>query len=330
MQTMKQFNQILLILALIAGSSLTFISCGEDDNGSNAIVLDGLWEVTEIISEEEDPVADNEDGDGDGTTSEDDGTADGDADAGSPPSKTEGESQEAVVEDLGYIRFGLNTYTYFTVEGETMTTHSSGTYILSGKTLTLTEDENTAQPVIAMVELKGNQLTMEIVFEEGPQIWHAQKLAEDPFEDKDGEETEFIDFESEVHQPDSVPGSLWNPDLMALNQSITGTLEYVESYKAEQFYYLKVDSTRTYQLRVELDNPEYDLPAEFMEYVQIWLSNQPYEKNYKAEGDRIQSGETQATFNNITSPTGYLYIRLFSYQDQIKYALTLSEQQASE
>ncbi len=318
---MKKIKHILLILAVVIGASLSLPSCGGDDNGSDAIIMDGLWEITDIISEEQEPVAEDNEAD-DGTTE-----GDGDAGAGSPPAKTEENSQEESAEDFGYIRFDLNTYEHFTVEGEIITTMSAGTYILSGKTLTLTEDENGALPVVAMVELKGTNLTMEMVFEEGPQTWHAQKMAEDPFLDN-GTGTAYVDFESEVHRSDSVQGSLWNPEVIGLNEITKDTLEYVEPYKAEQFYYLKVDSTKTYQLTVNVIEPVYNLPAEFVEYVQVWISHKPFENNYKAEDTRIKSGTE--IFNNLQSPTGYLYIRLFSYQNEIDFELILNEQEEQE
>ncbi len=322
---MKKIKQILLVLAIVIGASMSLPSCGGDDNGTDVIILDGLWEITDIISEEEEPATeDNEPGD-------DTTAGDGDAGAGSPPAKTEGNSQAEIIDDFGYIRFDLNTYAYFTVEGQTITTHSAGTYILSGKTLTLKEAGSADQAVVAMIDLKGNQLIMEMVFEDGSQTWHAQKMANDPFLDNGGDGTEYIDFENEVHKSDSVPGSLWNPDVIGLNQTISGTLDTLislEAYKAEQFYYLKVDSAKTYQLTVNVFDPVYHLPAEFVEYVQVWISHKPFENNYKAEDTRIKSGTE--TFYNLQSPTGYLYIRLFSYQNEIDFELTLTEQEEQE
>lgn len=314
------------MLAVVSGAFLSLPSCGGDDNGSDAIVLDGLWQITEIeiLTEEEETTP---------ATSEDDSTEEGgntdgedDAGAGSPPTKVGTEGEEESNEVLDFIRFDMTTYAYFTVEGETVSTLSAGTYILAGKTLTLTPEEDTDLPVVAMIDLKSNKLTLEITLEEQPQIWHAQKMADDPYKDEDGVEG-YIDFESEVHKPDSMAGSVWNPDVIILNEPISGTLDTLislETYKAEQFFYLKVDTAKTYQLTVDVFQPEYNLPVELVEYVQVWLSHRPFENNYLAEDKRIKSG--YETFENIKSPTGFLYIRLFSFQNEIDFELKLTEQ----
>lgn len=301
---MMKIKHILLMLAVITGASLFLPSCGGDDNGSDAIVLDGLWEITEIEiltqGEEATPNANEEEDDTSG--------------------------QEEIIETLAFIRFDRTTYEYFAVQGETITTLSAGTYVLSGKTLTLTEEESTDLPVIAMIDLNSTKLTMEMTLEEQPQIWHAQKMADDPYKDEEGE-LGYIDFESEAHNRDSVAGSVWNPEVIVLNQTISGildTLISLEAYKAEQFYYLKVDTAKTYHLTVDVFDPVYNLPAKFVEYVQVWLSYQPFANTYIAEDKRIESGE--GTFENIKSPTGFLYIRLFSYQNEIPFELRLTEQ----
>lgn len=320
------------MLAVVLGASMSLTSCGGDDNGSDALVLDGLWEITliETLTEEEEP-ATEESEDGDGTTTDGDGTdGGGDAGAGSPPAKTEEDSQEEIKVNLGYIRFSLNTYEYFTVEDETLTTVCEGTYLLSDKTLTLTKEDSADLPVVAIIELTSNQLTMAMALEEEAQMWYAQKMANDPYKDEDTDNVGYIDFESEVHKQDSVAGSLWNPDVMHLNDTLFGildTLISLETYKAEQFYYLKVDTAKTYQLTIKDIEADYsELPFELMKYLQIWLSFQPDEKTYLAEEDRIEEGEYEREFENLKSPTGYLYIRLFSYQDKIKYKLVLTEQ----
>jgi hypothetical protein len=319
---MMKIKPIILMLAVIIGASLLLPSCGGDDNGSDAIVLDGLWEITEIeiltIEEETTPDANEE-----GENTEGEGEGEGESGAGSPPAKAGTEGQEESNEVLDFIRFDMTTYAYFTVEGETVSTQSAGTYILAGKTLTLTPEGETDLPVIAIIDLKSNLLTMELTLEEQPQIWHAQKMAEDPYKDEEG----YIDFESEVHKPDSVAGSVWNPDVIVLDETITGTLDTLislETYTAEQFYYLKVDTAKTYQLTVDVFQPTYNLPVDLVEYVQVWLSYRPFENNYIAEDKRIKSGIE--TFGGLKSPTGFLYIRLFSYQNKIDFKLKLSEQ----
>lgn len=332
---MKKITHILLIVALVTGSSLLLPSCGGDDNGSEAIVLDGLWEITDIeilpVEDETSPEANEEGENTGGEEGSTEGDGEGEAGAGSPPTKaaTEGETgEEEITTEMGFLRFELTTYTYFTVVDETITTLSSGTYLVSGQTLTLNEGGETDLPVIAKIDLQSNILTIEMTLDEQPQIWVAQKLAEDPYKEEEGE-VGYTDFESEVHEADSVAGSLMNPDLMVFNETISGTLVYAEPYKAEHYYYLKVDPEKTYELKVEIIEADYsELPIELMKYVQVWLSNSPYPNNYKAEGTRIEPGEgvVETKFENLESPTGYLYIKLFSYQDQIKYQLTLVEQ----
>jgi hypothetical protein len=319
---MMKIKPIILMLAVIFGASLLLPSCGGDDNGSDAIVLDGLWEITEIeiltIEEETTPDANEE-----GENTEGEGEGEGEAGAGSPPAKAGTEGQEESNEVLDFIRFDMTTYAYFTVQDEAITTISTGTYVLSGKTLTLTDDEGPDLPVIAMIDLKSNLLTMEMTIDEQPQIWFAQKMADDPYKNDEG----YIDFESDVHKQDSVAGSVWNPDVIVLDETITGTLDTLislETYRAEQFYYLKVDTAKTYQLTVDVFEPAYNLPVDLVEYVQVWLSYRPFENNYIAEDQRIQSGFE--TFGDIKSPTGFLYIRLFSYQNEIDFELKLTEQ----
>jgi hypothetical protein len=300
---MNQVKYILLILFLLIVTSLVLTSCGDED-GSDTIVLNGLWEITEIknLSLEEESAEE--------TTAED----------------------TAQIADLGYMRFGMNNYEYFMVENEKATTIHSGTYTLSGKTLSLT-DEASSEINVVLIELNGKQLTMNMTIDGQAQIWYAQKLDEDPYLDEDGGQSELVDYENEVHSADSVPGSLLNPDLMVLNETLPGTLDTLiskETYKAEQFFYLKVDTAKTYQLTVRVIDPQYDLPTAIMEYVQVWLSYQPFAKNYQAEDNRIEPEETEAIFGDIKSPTGYIYIRLFSYQNKIEFELKLEEQSQQE
>lgn len=310
-------------MAVVLGTSVLLSSCGGDDDGSDAIVLDGLWKITEIevLPVEEEP-AEEEEPAGDDTNTEGDAT-DEDNEAG-----TNEEDNTEPVDDFGYLRFGLNTYEYFQVSDEKVTIIQSGTYQLSGKTLSLT-NEGSTDIVVAMIELNNIQLTMNMTINEEAQIWHAQKMTEDPYLDDEGDKEELIDFENEVHSADSVPGSLLNPDPLILNETFSGTLDTLisqETYKAEQFFYLKVDTAKTYELTVRLIEPEYDLPAKFLEYVQVWLSYQPFQNHYKAEDNRIEPEENEALISNLKSPTGYLYVRLFSYQNEIDFQLTLTEQ----
>jgi hypothetical protein len=312
---MKNLKHISLMLAMVIGAFLTLPSCGDDDDGADAIVLDGLWEITDIKNIPiDEPVEE------DATPNE---TAPLKAAISNFAATTEPDINQGA-----YLKFGSNNFEYYMVSGGQKSTLWDGTYLLSDKTLTLTPEESSIPAIVAKIEYNGTTLSMEMTIDDIPQIWYAQKIQDDTTIDDDNGKVSYIDFEKEVHLSDKPKGSVLNPVVIVLKETISGTLEYIEDYKAEQFYYLKVDSTKTYELTVQVTKADYSqLPTNFMKYLQVWLSYQPYEKNFIAEDKRIEMGEDNpVAFENIDSPTGYLYIRLFSYQDKIEYKLTLKEQ----
>jgi hypothetical protein len=104
---------------------------------------------------------------------------------------------------------------------------------------------------------------------------------------------------------------------------------------AESYYFLKTDTAASYRLTITVLEANYDhqlLPRQFMRYVQLWVATRPYSEHFEADSRRIEEGQEGEAFvyKGLKTPSGFLYLRLFSLQDDIRYQLKLEKEEAEQ
>src|SRR5690554_220517 len=345
---------------IIAGAlllSLLVFGCSSSDNEKTPIPLEGLWELTETIDlelpdEDGDPV--EADSEGEGTTEGEGGTPEGAAPLKSGENEQTGETEESTreLEDGTYLDLKSTTYSYFSRSEGVEQGLSSGTYLRKGSELTFisaSEDTITAE----ILELSAALLKLEIRIGEDLQEWTLARVEtntlpqEDEEEDTEDGKSEYVDYEAEFHDPEAPEGSLLNPLGITeedLNQNLEGVLAYSDEFShphprmAESYYFLKTDTAASYRLTItvlEVEAKIYDyelLPQAFMRYVQLWVATRPDSEHFKADSRRIEEGQEGKAFvyEGLKTPSGFLYLRLFSLQDDIRYQLKLEKEEAEQ
>src|SRR5690554_1357709 len=326
---------------IIAGAlllSLLVFGCSSSDNDKTPIPLEGLWELTETIDlelpdEDEDPV--EADPEGEGTTEGEGGTPEGAA-----PLKS-GETEESTrdLEDGTFLDLKGTTYSYFSRSEGVEQGLSSGSYLRKGSELTfISASEDTITAEILLLSATG--LKLEIAIGEKLQEWTLERIElnnipeEEEEEDPEDGKSEYVDYEAEFHDPEAPEGSLLNPLAITeenLNQNLKGVLAYSDEFShphprmAESYYFLKTDTAASYRLTItvlEVEDEIYDhelLPQTFMRYVQLWVATRPDSEHFKADNKHIEEGHEGEAFvyEGLKTPSGFLYLRLFSWQDDI-------------
>src|SRR5690554_1565554 len=336
---------------IIAGAlllSLLVFGCNSSDNDKTPIPLEGLWELTETIDlelpdEDGDPV--EADPEGQGTTEGEGGTPEGAA------SLKNGETEESTrdLEDGTFLDLKGTTYSYFSRSEGVEQGLSSGSYLRKGSELTfISASEDTITAEILLLSATG--LKLEIAIGEKLQEWTLERIElnnipeEEEEEDPEDGKSEYVDYEAEFHDPEAPEGSLLNPIVITeedLNQNLEGVLAYSDEFShphprmAESYYFLKTDTAASYRLTITVLEANYDhqlLPQKFMRYVQLWVATRPDSDHFKADSTRIKEGQEGKPFDyeGLKTPSGFLYLRLFSLQEGIRYQLKLEKEEAEQ
>lgn len=346
---------LIITLSLVLGLIVALSSCSSDDNNPVITTVYGLWKVVEIqtadqksdstnegVGDDENSGEDqnttgegtddeNQEGEDNGEGKDEGDTDDGDPDEGdnSDPNDSS-DDQEPEYDGKTFVRFKAdNTYIVFRAEDTSIIeVISEGSYSFSGSTISFKENNQTA-PIVGTAKRENKKLTINFTFSDKPQIWIAELQSSDPFISDVPIEDAWVDFEKTFHKADSIPGSIYNPiQVEGVGIEVSDTLWYapwtVKPEIAQVYYYFKADSTKSYKLTVDIIEPEYKLPATFMEFVQVWVSGKPYAKDYIAMPDRIYEGEM--IFEDISAKSSFIYVMLLSYQDNIRYSLKLEEE----
>src|SRR5690554_6122795 len=305
---------------IIAGAlllSLLVFGCSSD-NDKTPIPLGGLWELTETIDLE----LPDEDGD--------------------PV-----EESTRDLEDGTFLDLKGTTYSYFSRSEGVEQGLSSGSYLRKGNELTfISAIEDTITAEILLLSATG--LKLEIALGEKLQEWTLERIElnnipeEEEEEDPEDGKSEYVDYEAEFHDPEAPEGSLFNPLALTeehLNQNLEGILYYFDEFSnppmAESFYFLKTDTAASYRLTITVLEANYDhqlLPQKFMRYVQLWVATRPDSDHFKADSTRIKEGQEGKPFDyeGLKTPSGFLYLRLFSLQEGIRYQLKLEKEEAEQ
>src|SRR5690554_4350431 len=338
---------------IIAGAlllSLLVFGCSSSDNDKIFIFLEGLWELTETIDlelpdEDGDPV--ESDPEGEGTTEGEGGTPEGAASLKNGENEQIGETEESTrdLENDNFLDLKSTSYSYFTMSEGVKQDLSSGTYLRKGSELTFisaSEDTITAE----ILELSAARLKLKINLGEKLQEWTLARVEtntlpqEDEEEDTEDGKSEYVDYEAEFHDPEAPEGSLLNP-IAITEENLKGVLAYSDEFShphprmAESYYFLKTDTAASYRLTITVLEANYDhqlLPQKFMRYVQLWVATRPDSDHFKADSTRIEEGQENVPFfyEGLKTPSGFLYLRLFSLQDDIRYQLKLEKEEAEQ
>src|SRR5690554_6580283 len=305
---------------IIAGAlllSLLVFGCSSD-NDKTPIPLGGLWELTETIDLE----LPDEDGD--------------------PV-----EESTRDLEDGTFLDLKGTTYSYFSRSAGVEQGLSSGSYLRKGSELTfISASEDTITAEILLLSATG--LKLEIAIGQKLQEWTLERIElnnipeEEEEEDPEDGKSDYVDYEAEFHDPEAPKGSLLNPLGITeedLKQNLEATLEYPETLGnpplAENYYFLKTDTAASYQLTITVLEAHYNhelFPQQFMRYVQLWVATRPFSDHFKADSRRIEEGQEGEAFvyKGLKTPSGFLYLRLFSLQEGIRYQLKLEKEEVEQ
>lgn len=339
------------IIAGVLLLSLLVFGCSGSDSDKTPIPLEGLWAITDTLTitmpEEEEPAVEEsteeDSAGGEETTEGEGGTPEGAA-----PLKS-GETEESTreLEDGTYLDLKGTTYSCFSRSEGVEQGLSSGSYLRKGSELTFiaaSEDTITAE----ILELSATRLKLKINLGEKLQEWTLARVEtntlpqEDDEEDTEDGKSEYVDYEAEVHDPEALEGSLLNPLELTeenLNQDLKGILDYSDELSnppmAESYYFLKTDTAASYRLTITVLEAHYNhelFPQQFMRYVQLWVATRPFSDHFKADSQRIEEGQENIGFvyEGLKTPSGFLYLRLFSLQDDIRYQLKLEKEEAEQ
>ena len=345
------------IIAGVLLLSLLVFGCSGSDSDKTPIPLEGLWAITDTLTitmpEEEEPAVEEpteeDSAGGEETTEGEGGTPEGAAPLKSGENEQTGETEESTreLEDGTFLDLKGTTYSCFSRSEGVEQGLSSGTYLRKGSELTFisaSEDTITAEILL----LSATRLKLEIALGEKLQEWTLERIEQNTLPEEEEEDNpdegkdEYVDYEAEFHDPEAPKGSLLNPIALTeehLNQDREATLEYPETLGnpplAESYYFLRTDTAASYRLTITVLEANYDrqlLPQKFMRYVQLWVATRPDSDHFKADSTRIEEGQENKPFfyEGLKTPSGFLYLRLFSLQDGIRYQLKLEKEEAEQ
>src|SRR5690554_710088 len=355
------------IIAGVLLLSLLVFGCSGSDSDKTPIPLEGLWAITDTLTitmpEEEEPAVEEpteeDSAGGEETTEGEGGTPEGAASIKNGENEQIGETEESTrdLEDGTFLDLKGTTYSYFSRSEGVEQDLSNGTYLRKGSELTFisaSEDTITAE----ILELSAALLKLEIAIGEKLQEWTLERIElnnipeEEEEEDPEDGKSEYVDYEAEVHDPEAPEGSLLNPIGITeedLDQNLEGVLAYSDEFShphprmAESYYFLKTDTAASYRLTItvlevlEVEANDYDHelpPLAFMRYVQLWVAARPDSEHFKADSRRIEVGQENIGipkfYEGLKTPSGFLYLRLFSLQEGIRYQLKLEKEEAEQ
>src|SRR5690554_3746640 len=343
---------------IIAGAlllSLLVFGCSSSDNEKTPIPLEGLWAITDTLTitmpEEEEPAVkeptEEDSAEGEGTTEGEGGTPEGAASLKNGENEQIGETEESTrdLKDGTFLDLKGTTYSCFSRSEGVEQGLSSGTYLRKGSELTfIAASEDTITAEILLLSATG--LKLEIALGEKLQEWTLERIElnnipeEEEEEDPEDGKSEYVDYEAEFHDTEAPEGSLLNP-IAITEENLEGVLAYSDEFShphprmAESYYFLKTDTAASYRLTITVLEANYDhqlLPQKFMRYVQLWVATRPDSDHFKADSTRIKEGQEGKPFDyeGLKTPSGFLYLRLFSLQDGIRYQLKLEKEEAEQ
>lgn len=348
------------IIAGVLLLSLLVFGCSSSDSDKTPIPLEGLWAITDTLTitmpEEEEPAVEEpteeDSAEGEGTTEGEGGTPEGAASLKNGENEQIGETEESTrdLEDGTFLDLKGTTYSCFSRSEGVEQGLSSGSYLRKGSELTfISASEDTITAEILLLSATG--LKLEIAIGEKLQEWTLERIElnnipeEEEEEDPEDGKSDYVDYEAEFHDPEAPEGSLLNPLGITeedLNQNLEATLEYPETLGnpplAESYYFLKTDTAASYRLTItvlEVEAKIYDhelLPQAFMRYVQLWVATRPDSEHFKADSRRIEEGQEGEAFvyEGLKTPSGFLYLRLVSLQEGIRYQLKLEKEEVEQ
>src|SRR5690554_5662140 len=314
---------------IIAGAlllSLLVFGCSSSDNDKTPIPLEGLWELTKTIDlelpdEDGDPV--EADPEGEGTTEGEGGTPEGAA------SLKNGETEESTrdLEDGTYLDLKGTTYSYFFRSEGVEQGLSSGTYLRKGSELTfIAASEDTITAEILLLSATG--LKLEIAIGEKLQEWTLERIQLNTLpeeEEEDGEVPELPENNcSANHNPEAVPGSTANPYLLTLGKDTTVHLSPTSADNGyEARFYMEVKTAKPYRISISgfsSDSAFTNVLSPFR-YFELSASEAYASEYHLFTPLRINEEDTTGKFADVYPVTSCLYVKLFSYVDDLSVTL---------
>ncbi|MDG5799440.1 hypothetical protein QA597_03595 [Marinilabiliaceae bacterium ANBcel2] len=336
---MKKIVAHILLILLIA-------ACSSDDTPLINQPIEGVW-VVNLVEIEEEQKNEEEENHSDTTESASD-NGDDNEDEGSNDS----ENEKEVKDDNNYqeedkrktLNFpdenGREIMLDFRHTGELIIEErleNNNTEILYNysysKNSNSLEIETPDKILSANFDIRGDQIIISL---SSDQEYHVKRVEATHFkvhpkpEEDDKNGVSYINFTKEWHNKDKEEGSFENPKKLNIEDGVSNkempTIK--ESDASSQFrYFIHGQQYKKYKITVSLDEAIYNLPKDWMKYLQAQVADNPDENN--ATEKRIKEKGESVSFSIITE-TGFVYLRLLTYQnntdnEQIKYTIEVEE-----
>ena len=317
-------------------------SCGGDSK--NEIIhedLPGLWELKETIYNpinNEVPAGEGEENNEsegeENTATEGEGdSTDSGAPSGAPALDAEpGEEDGSQVypDEEGqqpYLRLGTNNFDFFEVSStDTLFHHADRPYSNSSTEINFDIASTSLLTVGYSIERKTLYL---IRLTEQFEIVHIfEKMSSDPFieeEEEDGEVPELPENNcSANHNPEAVPGSTANPYLLTLGKDTTVHLSPTSADNGyEARFYMEVKTAKPYRISISgfsSDSAFTNVLSPFR-YFELSASEAYASEYHLFTPLRINEEDAAGKFADVYPVTSCLYVKLFSYVDDLSVRL---------
>ena len=279
------------IIAGVLLLSLLVFGCSGSDSDKTPIPLEGLWAITDTLT------------------------------------ITMPEESTRELEDGTFLDLKGTSYSYFTMSEGVEQDLSSGTYLRKGSELTfISASEDTIKAEI--LELSAARLKLKINLGEKLQEWTLERIQLSTLpeeEEEDGEVPELPENNcSANHNPEAVPGSTANPYLLTLGKDTTVHLSPTSADNGyEARFYMEVKTAKPYRISISdfsSDSAFTNVLSPFR-YFELSASEAYASEYHLFTPLRINEEDTTGKSADVYPVTSCLYVKLFSYVDDLSVSL---------
>src|SRR5690554_718323 len=279
------------IIAGVLLLSLLVFGCSGSDSDKTPIPLEGLWAITDTLT------------------------------------ITMPEESTRELEDGTFLDLKGTTYSYFSRSEGVEQDLSNGTYLRKGSELTfISASEDTIKAEILLLSATG--LKLEIAIGEKLQEWTLERIQLSTLpeeEEEDGEVPELPENNcSANHNPEAVPGSTANPYLLTLGKDTAVHLSPTSADNGyEARFYMEVKTAKPYRISISgfsSDSAFTNVLSPFR-YFELSASEAYASEYHLFTPLRINEEDTTGKFADVYPVTSCLYVKLFSYVDDLSVTL---------
>lgn len=305
--------------------------------------LQGLWILTETTYQLLDNGERNTDPEGEGNTDpegegntdpegEDNSTGEGTPSGVSALSADPGEEDGSQIypDEEGvqpYLRFGANSFDFFEVRPTDTVFHYADRPYSNSATEINFDIAGTSLLTVGY-SIEQNKLVLIRMTEEFKIVHHLKKMSTDPFIPEQEEDEEVSELPenncSANHNPEAVPGSTANPYLLTLGKDTAVHLSPTSADNGyEARFYMEVKTAKPYRISISgfsSDSAFTNVLSPFR-YFELSASEAYASEYHLFTPLRINEEDTTGKFADVYPVTSCLYVKLFSYVDDLSVSL---------